>query len=346
MRERAGIKDVALAANVSIKTVSRVINGVTTVEPKMRERVEAAIIALNYVPNTMARSLKTGAGNTIGVVVDSIDDVFFSSLVSAIEDRAITMGLAVIVGSTRFDAGRERTQLLNLASQNVRGVILAPVGDAHDFLGPYRSIMPVVTVDRSVPGFDSITVDDYAAARVGMQELIGSGHRRIALIGYDPRIQTADRRRSAYEDVLRENGITPDPLLVPEVPLESGAGRGALEAVVDLEDPPTALFLANARHAPAVISAMHELGHTDLAVVSFGDFALADAVNPSISCIDQDPYLIGALAFERLVERFTDPSLEPVNQTVATGFAARDSHSLPPRASSARVTPLTLTERH
>lgn len=328
MHDRAGIKDVAAAANVSIKTVSRVINGVSTVEPAMRKRVEEAIALLNYVPNTMARSLKTGAGNTVGVVVDSIDDVFFSSLVSAIEDRAITMGLAVIVGSTGFDAARERDQLLRLAGQNVRGVILAPVGDDHRFLEPYRSTMPVVTVDRSVPGLDSITVDDYAAARDGVELLVASGHRRIALVGYDPRIQTAYRRRSAYEDVLTAHGIAPDATLVPEVSFESEAARGALQAVLALEEPPTALFLANARHAASVVRAMHHLGRTDLAVLSFGDFSLADSVKPSISAIDQDPYLIGALAFERLIERLAVPTLPPVARTVATEFRSRTSHTI------------------
>ncbi|MEF2976329.1 LacI family DNA-binding transcriptional regulator [Subtercola sp. YIM 133946] len=341
MNERAGIKDVAAMANVSIKTVSRVINGVSTVEPAMRRRVEEAIVALNYVPNTMARSLKTGAGNTVGVVVDSIDDVFFSSLVSAIEDRAITLGLSVIIGSTGFDAGREHAQLLNLASQHVRGVILAPVGNDHTFLEPYRSIMPVVTVDRSVPGLDSVTVDDYAAARDGVARLVARGHRRIALIGYDPRIQTADRRRAAYEDVLTENGIALDPRFVPEVSFESAAATAALKDVLSLADPPTALFLANARHATSVISAMHHLGRTDLAVISFGDFALADAVNPAVSCIDQDPYLIGALAFERLVERFGDTSLEAVDRTVETGFVSRASHLI----SAPKLTDVLTSER-
>ncbi|MDF2443585.1 MAG: LacI family transcriptional regulator, partial [Subtercola sp.] len=316
---------------------------VSTVEPAMRKRVEEAIAQLNYVPNTAARSLKTGAGNTVGVVVDSIDDVFFSSLVSAIEDRAIPMGLAVIVGSTGFDAARERDQLLRLAGQNVRGVILAPVGEEHDFLEPYRSIMPVVTVDRSVPGFDSVTVDDYSAAREGVELLVGSGHRRIAMVGFDSRIQTANRRRRAYEDVLGVHGIPLDAQLVPEVSFESEAARGALQNVLALDEPPTALFLANARHAASVVAAMHHLGRTDLAVLSFGDFSLADSVQPSISAIDQDPYLLGALAFERLVERLADPTLEPVDRTVATEFRSRMSHTI--RALTPAERALTPAER-
>lgn len=335
MRSRAGIKDVAATAGVSVTTVSRVINEVSTVEPELRARVESAIAALNYVPNTMARSLKTGASSTIGVVVDSIDDVFFSAVVSAIEDRAIGFGLGVIVCSTGFDAKREHEQILRLASSHVRGVVLAPVGDDHDFLDAHRLSTPVVTVDRAIPGFDSVTVNDYAAAREGVERLIASGHDRIALLGYDSRIQTARRRRAAYEDALTEHGIAPDPALAPEVPFESDAARGAVQQVLGLEDPPTALFLSNARHASAVISVLHDLGRTELATLSFGDFALANAVVPSVSCIDQDPYLMGALAFERLARRFEAPDLPVADEIIPTGFISRASHALPPLASFA-----------
>lgn len=326
MGDRPSIRDVATAANVSIKTVSRVVNGLDTVAPELRDRVQTAIVELNYVPNTMARSLKTGAGNAVGVVVDSIDDVFFSALVSAVEQRAISLGLGVVVCSSGFDPERERNQLLRLASQHVRGIILAPVGEQLEFLEPYRTSMPVVTVDRSLPGFDSVTVDDYAAARSGVERLVASGHRRIALIGFDRRIQTARRRRAAYEDVLVEHGLAVDAELVPDVPLGSGAARAALRTVLALPEPPSALFLSNARHASAVISETHSLGRTDLAVVSFGDFSLADAVDPTISCIDQDPYSMGALAFDRLTQLFQNPVLDRVDLQVPTGFVQRSSH--------------------
>lgn len=150
MGGRARITDVAVVAGVSNKTVSRVINGVSTVEPGMRRRVEAVILELNYVPNTLARSLKSGAGNTVGVVVDSINDVFFSSLVSAVEGRAVEYGRGVVICSTGSDAVRAREQLLRLTSQHVRGIIIAPVGNEHAFMEPYKSTTPLVTVDRTL----------------------------------------------------------------------------------------------------------------------------------------------------------------------------------------------------
>lgn len=336
MAERASIKDVAALAGVSFKTVSRVVNGVDTVLPELRARVEAAVIELNYVPNSAARSLKSGSGNTIGIVVDSIDDVFFASLVSAVEDRALEHGLAVIVGSTGFNAERERDQLERMAGQHVRGIILAPVGDHGDFLGPRRRTLPTVTIDRSISGFDSVIVDDYGAARHAVEKLIASGHSRIALVGFDHRLQTARLRRDAYLDVLTDAGIVADPLMCPAVSHAADAVRPVVLRLLDLPDPPTAFFVANARHATAVVSILHELRRTDIAMVSFGNFALADAVEPSVTCIDQDPYRIGNLAFDRLVQRFDDPYLEPAEQIAPTVLMERDSHNILPAGQEKR----------
>ena len=327
--ERASIKDVAALAGVSFKTVSRVVNGVDTVLPELRERVEAAVQTLNYVPNSAARSLKSGSGNTIGIIVDSIDDVFFASLVSAVEDRALEHGLAVIVGSTGFDAQRERDQLALLAGQHVRGIILAPVGDHSDFLVPRRRTLPTVTIDRSIEGFDSVIVDDYGSARRAVEKLVASGHTRIALLGFDDRLQTAQLRRQAYLDVLTDLGHEPEAALAPPVSHAADSVRPVVKKLLALRNPPTAFFVANARHATAVVSVLHEIDRTDVAMVSFGNFSLADAVSPSVTCIDQDPYRIGTVAFDRLVQRFDDPYLEPEQQITPTTLVERLSHALP-----------------
>ena len=334
MSGRVSIKDVAEAAQVSIKTVSRVLNGVESVDPVMRDRVERAIASLDYVPNPTARSLRTGAGTVIGVVVDSIDDPFFAALVSAVEDDAQRQGLDVVVASTRYNPSRERVQLLRLVAQQARGIILAPTGQSLDFLAAHRSRTPVVTIDRAVPGFDSITVDDHAAAALAVEHLVAAGHRRIGFIGYDPVFQTARRRLRGYTDVLRRHELPVDVALRPEVALASDSARAALDAVLGLPDPPTALFLANARHATSAVAELHDLDRTDLAVVSFGDFTLADAVRPAISCVNQDPHRMGVVAFARLCELMLAPQTAPKAQRLQTSFIDRGSHTiapLPPR---------------
>jgi LacI family transcriptional regulator len=303
--------------------VSRVLNGVSTVDPTLRRRVEKAIAALDYVPSPAARSLRTGSGSLVGVVVDAIDDPFFSELVSGVEDQAIGFGLDVVVASTRYDALQERQQLQRLLSQRAKGVILAPAGDDDRFLLEYRSTTPVVTVDRAVAGIDSVTVDDRSSAREAVRHLAAAGHRQIGLLGYDPLFVTSRRRRDGYRDALQEVGVDMDDRLVPELPFAGNGVQLALTALLALPEPPTALFLANARQAPAVVSTVHALGRFEIAMVSFGDFSLADAVRPAVSCVNQEPRLMGTLAFQRLVDLFTEPSSVPEDLVMATTFVDR-----------------------
>jgi LacI family transcriptional regulator len=303
--------------------VSRVLNGVSTVDPTLRRRVEKAIAALDYVPSPAARSLRTGSGSLVGVVVDAIDDPFFSELVSGVEDQAIGFGLDVVVASTRYDALQERQQLQRLLSQRAKGVILAPAGDDDRFLLEYRSTTPVVTVDRAVAGIDSVTVDDRSSAREAVRHLAAAGHRQIGLLGYDPLFVTSRRRRDGYRDALQEVGVDMDDRLVPELPFAGNGVQLALTALLALPEPPTALFLANARQAPAVVSTVHALGRIEIAMVSFGDFSLADAVRPAVSCVNQEPRLMGTLAFQRLVDLFTEPSSVPEDLVMATTFVDR-----------------------
>ncbi|GAA4387080.1 LacI family DNA-binding transcriptional regulator [Tsukamurella soli] len=329
MSGRAGIKDVAALAGVSIKTVSRVVNAAETVSPERRARVEAAIAQLGYVPNSAARSLKSGAGQWIGVLVDSIDDVYFASLVSEVEECALERGLSVIVASTGFDTARESDQLLRMAGRNVRGLILAPVGDDQTFLVEQGTALPVVTVDRSVEEFDSVTTDDYAAAVSGVECLLRSGHRRLAFVGLDDRLQTSRRRHRGYLDALAAAGVPADPALSPQVPHRAEAVRPVVDSLLALDDPPTALFVSNARHATAVVALLHAIDRKDLAMVSFGNFDLADAVTPAVTCIDQHPRSIGRRAFERLTAHFVDADLPVLHQVVESTLVQRDSDSIP-----------------
>jgi len=329
--QRASIRDVAAAAGVSIKTVSRVVNGVTTVDPAMRIRVEAAISDLHYVPNSMARSLKTGSGTTIGVLVDSLDDAFFASVVSAVEVGALDRGLGVVVGSSGHDPDREREQLSRLTGHGVRGIVLAPVAAPLDILAAHRATRPVVTIDRSLPGYDSVTVDDRAGARTAVDALLDAGHRRIALIGWDPSFETAERRRLGYAEALADRSLPYDDALVPRVSFDVGAAVTGLREVLALREPPTALFLSNARHAASTVAALHSTARRDLALVSFGDFLLADSVQPSVSCIDQDPYEIGGRAISRLLELLEHPRAAPVQDVLPTTFVERLSHTIAPR---------------
>ncbi|GLK19142.1 LacI family DNA-binding transcriptional regulator [Herbiconiux flava] len=340
MNRRPGIKDVAASAGVSIKTVSRVVNAEEAVHPETRARVLHAIQQLGYVPNTAARSLKSGTGGAIGVVIDSLADPFFAALVSAIETRALNEGLSVLVASSSLDRDREREQLLSLvAGHQVAGVIFAPVASEHPYLEPYRTTTPVVAVDRSRVGIDSVVVDDRGAAALAVQQFVDLGHERIAFFDRDERFSTIHRRMSGYLDVLRGAGIEFDPELVSSTVDGSLDYLSEAERLLGLPNPATAFFASNAKAAIGLTTALHRIHRQDTAMIAFGDFSFADVLRPGVSCIDQDPFLIGNAAIERLLALREQPSGDPREWIVPTALLQRGSGEIEGPVAAASVRP-------
>ena len=332
MNPRPGLKDVAAHAGVSIKTVSRVVNNEVSVSPATRTRVKRSISELDYVLDTRARALKSGVPDAVGVLVDTIADPFFSSLVGAIEDRALEDGLSVIFASTGFDSDRERDQLLRLTGQRVRGIILAPVAQDHSYLGRYRSTMPVVMIDRRTEGFDSVVVDDEKATRGAIEGFISRGHTRIAFVGRDERFSTVIQRAHGYDQVLIKHNIEVDPAMSPPSAAETDSAKSVTTMLLSLPQPPTAIFAANPRSGMGVVEALHGLNRTDVALISFGDFSLAGALKPGVTCIGQDPHRIGVAALERLTQLMDSPETAPEEILIETELLQRGSGELLPPA--------------
>ena len=327
---RPGLKDVATHAGVSIKTVSRVVNNEASVSPATRRRVKRSISELDYVLDRRARALKSGVPEAVGVLVDTIADPFFASLVSAIEDRALADGLSVIFASTGFDSDRERDQLLRLTGQRVRGIILAPVAQDHSYLRRYRSTTPVVMIDRRNEGFDSVFVDDDTATRGAIEGFISRGHTRIAFVGRDERFSTVLQRAHGYDQALTKHKIHVDPAMSPPSAAESDSAKTVTTMLLGLPQPPTAIFAANSRSGMGVVEALHGLNRTDVALISFGDFSLAGALKPGVTCIGQDPHRIGTAAIERLTQLMDSPESAPKEILIETELLQRGSGELPP----------------
>lgn len=290
---------------MSIKTVSRVVNAERNVSDAVRNRVLAAVEKLHYVPNGMARSLKVGLGDAVGVVIDSIADPFFAALTSAVETRALEAGLTVVFGSTGYDADRERRQVERMVMQQVRGVVLAPVQGDHSYLGGYRRSVPMVLVDRGLESgdYDTVLVDDYGSTRHAVQHLVDYGHRRIAFVGGDRRFPTMTERHRGYSACLAKVGIPEDPALVPLDLADEAGGQVAVLRLLRERPDVTALFCANTRASLGAVHALHTAQRTDVAMISFGDFPLAGTLEPGVTCVDQDPRLIGEVATEHLLSR-------------------------------------------
>jgi LacI family transcriptional regulator len=337
---RATLRDVARHAGVSIKTASRVVNADPAVAQATRDRVLGAIATVNYVPNAAARLLRAGMGDTIGLVIDSIADPWFSALTAVVEEHALVHGMTVVIGSSGRDPVRMRNHVQRLIQLRCSGLILAPLGVEKEYLRPMLHGLPMVCVDRPTDAgdYDFVHADDRVAAMRGAQHLIDHGHRRIAFMADDGALSTIGLRREGYTDALRANGIELDPGLIRPDSAEIDSAYGSTIALVrDMPDV-TAIFTSTSRSGVGTTSALHAVGRTDIAVVSFGDFSLAAALDPPITVLDQDPRPVAAKASELLFERIGGATTPPVDLAVPARLIERGSGELRPHSLQPAVT--------
>jgi LacI family transcriptional regulator len=330
------MRDVATLAGVSLRTVSRTINGDPTVSTEMSALVQNAIRLLEYRPNLTASNLRRADRKTatIGLVLEDVGNPFSSALNRAIEDVARQRGLLVFAGSSDQDPEREQELLSSLMSRQVDGLIVVPAGGDHSALAIERQRwgLPVVFVDR--PGSfleaDSVTSDNRAGARAAVSHLAGFGHRRIAFLGDQRTIWTAAERHAGYLEGLAAAGVAGDARLVrQDVGGVASAERAMLEMLA-LQKPPTAAFTGQNL---ITIGAVRALRHADrqhrFAVVGFDDFELADLLDPAISVVAQNVAALGREAAEMLLARI-DGDIGPSRHLVLpVSLQVRGSGEIP-----------------
>lgn len=297
------MRQVAERAGVSAKTVSRVINNDRYVSDDVRGRVETAIAELSYVPNLMARTFRSGRDPAIGVAIPDISDPFFATLTREVEQIARSRGVAVFITSLGQDGAEEQGRVEALLGRQLTGLITTPIAADQSYLRPWQDRTTIVFIDRSPSKItaDSVVEDDHSGAHQATAHLIGHGHRRIAFIGDTMATTTTARRLQGYRAALRDADVTEDPRLVLLGPATGVIG------LLALAEPPTAIFSSNARCTIGVIPALQQAGHRTIPLISFGDFPLAEAIQPPPSVIDQDPVSVGRVAATRLFERIEHP---------------------------------------
>jgi LacI family transcriptional regulator len=299
------MRDVAVLANVSVKTVSRVFNEDPHVAPETRARVEAALREVDYVPNPMARNFRNGRAPGVGIAVPDLEDPFFSAIVKSVDRAAAARNLSTVVTSLGDEPHRERDLIESLLRQQLGGILIVPVSLDHAYLQPWVPRVPMVFVDRAPVGLtvDSFTENDFEGAFLAVKHLLEHGHRRIAFIGDNFAIPTNARRLDGYTAALAEFGIELDPKLITASVLDRESAARELAKIV-AASAPTAVFSSNNRSSIALVPAIRG---ANLALVGFGDFPMADMLSPAVTVIDQDPSALGALAVQRLFDRIDHP---------------------------------------
>jgi LacI family transcriptional regulator len=308
------MRDVAKLAEVSVATVSAVINGKKRVSPKLKERVQAAIRTLDYHPDQIARSLKVRRTYTIGVIVPNMASMFFVEVFRGIEDVARQNGYSAILCNSDDDAIRERHQLAVLLSRRVDGILLASADSQAASHWPRHRDLCLVLIDRLPPGFDAsaVVIDNLKAAYEATQHLIKIGHKRIAIITGPPDRSTAFERTEGFRRAMQEAGhpILQEYFLNGSFRLEGGYRCGM--QLLKLPVPPTAIFSSNYDMTLGLMRAVIELKvpcPSQVSILSFDDFVMGDdkfswarMFSPPLTAVAQPSYEIGKIAMESLLQ--------------------------------------------
>lgn len=298
---------VAARAGVSLKTVSRVVNGEPDVAEPTVSRVQAAIEALGFRRNDAASHLRRGHTTaSVGLVLMDVANPFYSALTRAVEEVARRHDFLVLAGSSDEDVARERHLAAALCARRVDGLLVVPAGTDQSYLAPeVRAGTPVVFVDRPGTGLkaDAVLVDNAGGVRAAVEHLAAHGHRRIAFLGDNPAIYTARERLRGYREAMAARGRSPDDRLVamgPHTPQSVGA---ALERLRSGPRAATAVVTGNNRITLLVLRALAGTRAWRPALVGFDDLELADLLRPALTVIEQDASALGHTAAELLFSR-------------------------------------------
>jgi LacI family transcriptional regulator len=335
---RPTMKDVAALAGLSIKTVSRVVNGVSTVDPELATRVQEAARKLGYRPNLTASNLRRRDGRTltIGMLVEDAANPFSAALMRAAEDIARGRGVLLLFGSLDEDPARERELVGALLNRRVDGLLMVPAGRDQSYLAAEQQAgTQLVFVDRE-PGLlnaDAVVSDHRHGAITAVEHLLAHGHQRIGYLGDQITIPTAAQRFAGYQRALEHARVPFDQALVRHNLRTSEAAEDALERLLALPEPPTALFTSQNLVTIAACRALRRLRkHPAVAMVGFDDFPLADILEPGISVIAQDADALGRIAAQILFSRLDGDTSPTQTVTVPTRLIPRGSGELTTRS--------------
>lgn len=312
------IKDVAVLANVSISTVSRVINNDPRISAQTVKNVQRAIAECNYIPNTNARSLKSSRSNTIGLVVSDISNLFFSSMAKYIENYLESKGYSLILCCTDENSVREKNAINRLISQQIDGLIINTCGKNDAELAKISKTIPVVLIERNVrdPSFhgDYVADENNSAIRLMTEHFLENGHTRIGFINGELSVSTAQERYEAFVDTMKSAGID----VYQNYPYIFNTGFGlnngysGAEQLMKLPHPPTAIISTN---TPILLGILRYLKLNnyripeDVSLLSYGNIEYGDLFYASIGYSTHNPHSTGKKAAEFVLSRIEHPEI-------------------------------------
>ena len=300
------IRDVAKRASVSIATVSRVVNHITTVDPELAKRVWKAVEEVGYVPNPQARALVSGRSRMLGLIVSEITNPFFPELVQEFENLAVAQGYEVMIGSTNYDPLRTESLIRRMLQRNVDGIAIMTFGIEEELVKKLvDNDFPLVFVDAG-PKLSNIRVlkVNYAEGiREAVQHLAALGHRAIAFISGPLHLRSAVARRDAFLNSMAELGLTAPEGHIVEGDHTMEGGMAGIERLVAHPQLPTAVVCSNDMTAIGVLHGLYRTTHkvpADISVVGFDDIHLAQFVLPPLTTVQMSCKQLATAAVQAL----------------------------------------------
>jgi LacI family transcriptional regulator len=299
------LTDVAARAGVSTATVSRVLNGLGPTSEDVRGRVLRAAKELDYHPNWLAQSLRARRTNTVGLVLPDIENPFFTSLVKGAERAAGTRGWNLILCNSDENVEREEALVRTLAERKIDGLLLCAAAGPHHFLARYQGHLPIVAVNRLIPGaaVPSVTADNQRGAYEAAVHLLAKGLRPLALLLGTPDLSTTESRLAGCRRAAEALGVAPADMLLKVGYGRMHEGYKAAAECLDETPRPRAIVAFNNLMAEAALRAIHDRGlqcPDDVALIGFDDFRSAAAMTPPLTVVEQDPVGMGEAAVEVL----------------------------------------------
>lgn len=316
------IRDVARLAGVAPITVSRVINNSGYISEETQVRVRAAIAQLGYVPNTLARSLRSRQTSMLALVLTDITNPFWTTVARGVEDAASDAGFTLILCNTDESEEEQDRYLHVLLQKQVDGILLVP---AHNRPDPVQFIrqqnVPVVVLDRRLSGVetDMVRCDSVGGAKDLTRLLVSLGHCQIAALVGPRGVSTAEDRAAGYQRGLQEAGLacTSEQVVYGEFTIESGFAM--TELALALSPRPTALLAGNNFIAIGALKALRSAGlrvPEDIAVVGFDDLPATMVVEPFLTVAAQPAYEMGKRATELLLARLSNRAPEDFQEII------------------------------
>jgi len=306
------LKDVAKQLNLSISTVSRVVNGKGYVKEETRRRVLECLEASNYVPNEIARSLKARESMTIGVIVPDLREVYFGRIIKQIDRTVSAAGYMLLVADTNESRTVERRYLDIMFQKRVDALVLSTVDVENPNVARYLSGgIPVIFIDN-MPHLDDdrlcfVMVDNHQASRLAVQTLVEHGHRDIALIVGSPEEPTGYERQEGFCRAMEDNGLQVDPQLVVQGNFKTDGGYRCMQQLLQLrkEHPFTAVHVTSEMMTIGALRAIREAGlevGKDISVLGFDVHDDLGLATPTIATVRQPEELVGKTVGDMLLK--------------------------------------------